>query len=91
MVKPEWDKYERGVQGQPTVCGQRAPDGEVVKPSDFVAMVNLRDGYVPDEGAEALPYQDGDYSIRGEPCADCEVAAPLSWPFLEYFRDMSDG
>ena len=94
--KPEYDRYEEGRDWQPTVCGLRAPDADVVRPSDFVATVNHTDPDVDMDaldgtGYEALPFQDGDFIPDAEPCGSCKVAAPLSWPFLFYASDKDDG
>lgn len=86
---PEYDRYEEGRAWQPTVCGLRAPNIDVVRPSDFVAVVNDTDPNIDMEaldgtGYEALPYQDGNVIPGVDPCGVCKEAAPLSWPFLFY-------
>ena len=57
LAYPQHDKYEEGRSWQPTVCGLRAPDTDVVRPSDFVALVNHTDPSVDqDELAIALEH-----------------------------------
>ena len=87
--KPEYDRYEEGRAWQPTVCGLRESSADVVRPSDFVAVVNHTDPAIDMEslngtGYEALPYQDGQFLPDVGPCGDCKEAAPSSWPFLFY-------
>ena len=86
---PEYDRYKEGRDWQPTVCGLRAPDVDVVRPSDFVAVVNHTDPNIDMEaldgtGYEALPFQGGDFIPDVDPCGSCKEAAPLSWAFLFY-------
>ena len=88
---PKYDKYEEGRPWQPTVCGLRAPSIDVVRPSDFVALVNHTDPKVDQDKLAialefpGLPYMDGDVLPDAAPCVECKEAAPMSWPFLEYF------
>ena len=95
--KPEYDRYEEGRAWQPTVCGLREPSADVVRPSDFVAVVNHTNPDIDMNALyssgeyEALPYQDGDSIPNANPCGSCKEAAPLSWPFLFYAGEGSDG
>ena len=92
----KYDKYEKGRSWQPTVCGLRAPDIEVVRPSDFVALVNHTEPNVDqNELAIALehaglPYMDGDVVPDAVPCTECKEAAPKSWPALQYFSKIRE-
>ena len=92
----KYDKYEKGRSWQPTVCGLRAPDIEVVRPSDFVALVNHTEPNV-NQGELAialehsgLPYMDGDVVPDAVPCTECKEAAPKSWPALQYFSKIRE-
>ena len=89
---PEYDRYEKGRDWQPTTCGRRAAAVDVVSPSDFAALVNHTNPDVDMDtldgtGYEALPYQDGTAPLDAEPCGSCKEAAPLSWSFLFYAGD----
>ena len=92
--KSEYDRYEEGRDWQPTVCGLRAADADVLRPSDFVAVVNHTDPAVDMDslqgGYEALPYQDGDFIPDAEPCGTCKEAAPESWHFLFYASTLEE-
>ena len=84
-----YHRYEKERAWQPTVCGLRISDKDVVRPSDFVAVVNHTDPDIDmtpcdDSGREALPYQAGDFIPDVEPCGICKEAAPESWPYLSY-------
>ncbi len=90
--KPDYARYEAGRDWQPTVCGLTPTSSDVLRPSDFVAVVNHTDSTVDMEsldgtGFEALPYQDGEVIPDAEPCGPCKKAAPLSWSFLFYASD----
>ena len=90
--KPEYDRYEKGRDWQPTVCGLRAADADTLSPSDFVAVVNHTDPAVDMDslngtGFEALPYQDGNFIPDVKPCSACKEAAPKAWTFLFYASD----
>ncbi len=93
---PQYDKYEEGRSWQPTVCGLRVPAVDVVRPSDFVAVVNHTDPNVDQDELSlalehpGLPYMDGDVVPDAMPCVDCKDAAPMSWPFLSYFSADSE-
>lgn len=73
LERPQYDKYEEGRAWQPTVCGLRAPDSDVVRPSDFVATVNHTDPYVDQSELgialehPGLPFMDGDVVPAGPP------------------------
>ena len=86
--KPEYDRYEEGRDWQPTVCGLRAASADVLRPSDFVSVVNHTNPAVDmdsyDGEWEASPYQDGDLIPNAKACEPCKEVAPRSWPFLFY-------
>ena len=91
--KPEYARYEATRDWQPTVCGLTPPSLDVLRPSDFVAVVNHTDPTVDmaaldGTGFEASPYQDGEFVPDAEPCGPCKKAAPLSWPLLFYASDV---
>lgn len=89
---PQYARYEADRAWQPTTCGLRAETTDVLRPSDFVAVVNHTNPDIDMDslpgGHEALPYQDGDFIPDTEPCGSCKEAAPKSWPFLMYASDV---
>ena len=93
---PEYDRYEKDRAWQPTTCGLRAPSEDVVRPSDFVAVVNFTNPDVDPEVLDAmsehpgLPYGDGDFIPDVEPCGLCKEAAPQTWTFLHYAPTRED-